>query len=217
MNPLVIKRFKELDHKAEVILSGRSLSHKQSDGSGYYAVDDAASTEWIVGVLNLMVRACGKDSEHYKLFEQYRNHFSGYESGFRQLKAILDAAREDYENGYLFNMRGLIQAEVFDDALSQASELLAAGYKNPACVVAGVTLETTLKELCTRNGLDHGKLDKMNADLCKAGVFNMAMQKQITAWADRRNKAAHGDPTASNAADVEDMIKGVNRFIAENL
>ncbi len=217
MNPLVLKRFKELDHKAELILSGKRPSHRASDGSGYFAVDDVASTEWIVGVLNLLVRVCGKDSEHYKVFEQYRKQFLGYESGFRQLKAILDAAREDYENGYLFNMRGLIQAEVFDDALSQASELLAAGYKDPACVVAGVTLETTLKELCTRHGLAHGKLDKMNADLCKGGVFNMAMQKQITAWADRRNKAAHGDPAASNAADVDDMIRGVNRFIAENL
>jgi hypothetical protein len=72
-------------------------------------------------------------------------------------------------------------------------------------------------ELCTRQGIPHGKLDKMNADLCKAGIYNMGWQKQITAWAERRNKAAHGDWSAYNADDVEDMIKGVNRFIAEYL
>ena len=83
--------------------------------------------------------------------------------------------------------------------------------------MAGVVLETTLKELCTRNGVPHSKLDRMNADLCKAGVYNMVMQKQITAWAERRNKAAHGDWSTYNESDVNEMIRGVTRFVAENL
>jgi len=57
----------------------------------------------------------------------------------------------------------------------------------------------------------------MNADLCKAGVYNLGMQKQITGWEERRNKAAHGDWSAYNEADVEDMIKGVTRLIADYL
>ena len=115
------------------------------------------------------------------------------------------------------DVRGLIQAEVFDDVLEQATELLQAGYKDAACIVAGVALETTLKELCTRNGIPHSKLDRMNADLCKAGIYNMGMQKQITAWAERRNRAAHGEWKAYNEADVKDMIRGVTRMIAEHL
>lgn len=111
----------------------------------------------------------------------------------------------------------MIQAEVFDSFLEHANELLDSGYKDPACVVAGVAMETTLKELCTRNGIPHSKLDKMNADLCKAGVYNMGMQKQITAWAERRNKAAHGEWDDYNADDVVDMIRGINRLIAEYL
>ncbi|MEI2651840.1 MAG: hypothetical protein V9G12_06755 [Microthrixaceae bacterium] len=117
----------------------------------------------------------------------------------------------------MFTARGLIQAEVFSDALEQASELLRSGYKDPACVVAGVALETTLKELCSRNDISVAKLDKMNADLCKSGIYNMGMQKQITAWAERRNKAAHGEWSEYKEADVEDMINGVNRLIAEYL
>jgi len=42
----------------------------------------------------------------------------------------------------------------------------------------------------------------------------MAMQQQVTAWAERRNKAAHGDWGQSVAEDVEDMIRGVTRLIA---
>jgi hypothetical protein len=82
---------------------------------------------------------------------------------------------------------------VFDDMLEQAQALLSAGHKDPACVVAGVAFETTLDDLCARKGIPHAKLDKMNADLAKAGLYNKGMQKQITAWADRRNSAALGD------------------------
>jgi hypothetical protein len=56
----------------------------------------------------------------------------------------------------------------------------------------------------------------MNVELCKAGVYNMAMQKQVTAWVARRNNAAHGNWSAYNHADVDDLIKGVRRFIAEH-
>lgn len=101
--------------------------------------------------------------------------------------------------------------------LEQATALLSAGYKDPACVVTGVALETTLKDLCSRNGIAHAKLDKMNADAAKKGIYNRGMQKQITAWADRRNSAAHGDWNAYSEAEVDDMIKGVIRLIADYL
>jgi hypothetical protein len=104
-----------------------------------------------------------------------------------------------------------------DDILDQAKELLGNGYKDPAGVLAGVALEVTLKEMCTKSGMPHNKLDKMNTDLCKAGKYNMAKQKQITAWADLRNKAAHGQWSDYNQADISDFINGVERFIADFL
>lgn len=112
-------------------------------------------------------------------------------------------------------MKSLVKAEVLDDTTEQAQELLNSGYKDPACVVAGISLEVAIKEIATRHGLALAKLDKMNADLCKAGVYNVAKQKQITAWADLRNKAAHGDWKEYNAADVQDMLSGVKRFMAD--
>ena len=57
----------------------------------------------------------------------------------------------------------------------------------------------------------------MNENLCKAGVYNLVVQKQITAWAELRNRAAHGDRGEYTAPDVDDMIKSVSRFIAEYL
>jgi hypothetical protein len=164
-------------------------------------------------------RAFGESTVHYKVFhEQYVKHSDPiYESYFMELAAILAAAKEDYSGGYLFNLKSLVKAEVLDDATEQAHELLTAGYKDPACVVCGISLEVAIKEMASRQGITLAKLEKMNADLCKAGVYNMAKQKQITAWADLRNKAAHGEWNAYNAADVQEMLDGIKRFIADYL
>ena len=212
MDKLIVKRFAELSSAAEAI-----LSEKRNVAAGMVAVNRADVTKWGTSVLNLLRRVFGEDSVHLGQFQKRFDSFPRWEGEYRELLGVFESAREDYEGGYLFNMRSLIQAEVFDDALEQAAELLRAGYKDPACVVAGVTLETTLKQLCSQNGISLAKLDRMNADLCKAGVYNMGMQKQITAWADRRNSAAHGDSSAYSKADVEDMIKGVTRLIADKL
>ena len=101
--------------------------------------------------------------------------------------------------------------------MEQAEVLHLSGYKDPGCILARVSLEFALRDLSEREGIAHGKLDKMNADLAKAGVYNKGMQKQITAWADRGNDAAHGKWDQYTADDVEDMIAGVRRFIADYL
>jgi len=55
----------------------------------------------------------------------------------------------------------------------------------------------------------------MNADLAKAGVYNVLVQKRVTTLADIRNKAAHGDITGFNDADVSDMIAQIERFASD--
>ena len=217
-DPLVRKRFSELEEKAEAITNAKEFDFQsENDGKKYYTIPRPMFNAWGTNVLNLLERVFGENSIHYKQFLSTFVNVRDYESEFEVSKAIFLAAKEDYEGGYLFNVRALIKAEVLDEALEQAIEILKAGYKDPACILAGVALEISLKDLCTRMLIPAGKLDKMNVDLCKAGIYNIAKQKQITAWADLRNKAAHGDWNSYNAADVRDFLEGVNRFIADYL
>ena len=65
------------------------------------------------------------------------------------------------------NLKLLVQGDVFDSELEQASELLASQYTVAAAVIAGVVLETSLREMCADNAIQVGKLDKMNADLAR--------------------------------------------------
>jgi hypothetical protein len=127
------------------------------------------------------------------------------------------AAKDDYEGGYLTRLRDLLQAEVFESELEQAQELLRVKYKGAAAVIAGTVLETTLRQLCKDHQLEPGKLDKMNADLAKAGVYNSLNQKRILSLAAIRNSAAHGKNDDFTHDDVSAMIRDVESFVANKM
>jgi hypothetical protein len=219
IDTLILKRFEELEERAQAIDKGKQYYFTSNDGSNvYYKYDSAGFHQWGTSVLSLLDAIFGRESIYYKNFQDHYTAFQGWGTPFDHAVAVFRAAREDYARGYLFTVRGLVKAEVLDDSLEQADELLKAGYKDPACILlAGVALEVALKELCSRHTISLGKMDRMNVDLQKAGVYNMAKQKQITAWAEMRNKAAHGEWPAYNDPDVADLIQGVSRFVADHL
>ncbi len=212
---LIQQRFSELADKATAVQ--KTYHDPFGDRETYFHVNSEKFNEWATSVLGLLQRVFGDDSPHYCNFQERYKGFQGYSSDFEECRGVFQAAKEDFEGGYLFDIRGLIKAEDSTDALEQAADLLHANYKDPACIVAGIALEITLKELCARNRAAVGKLDAMNVELCKSGVYNMGMQKQITTWAHWRNKAAHGEWGEYSNADVDDMIKGISRFVAEYL
>jgi len=145
----------------------------------YTEMDEEKALTWKVRAKNLLVATCGEDSQHYKEFTK-AEVIGGHENSsdaFKRMKSIFVAAMDDYKGGYLTSIKNLIQADVLDSELEQANELLSNGYLLSAAVIAGVVLETALRDLCAREGSSIGKLDKMNADLAKAGVYNKLHQK----------------------------------------
>jgi hypothetical protein len=215
LDPIIVRRFAELSAKAEAVLAAKLVDFVTHEGKPHYKVPSDMYKEWATNVLNLLHRTFGESSIHYKNFAEHYTKFEGWVSNFNDSYGIFRAAREDYEGGYLFNIRTLAKAEVLSDAISQAKELLAFGYKDPACILARVSLESALKDLASRYGVSEGKLDRMNADLTKAGAYNMAKQKQITAWAEIGNKAAHGEWTHYTEQDATAMVSGVEALVAD--
>ena len=215
---LVQKRLQELEEKGKTIIAAK-FSHVVNTRTGRSVdyVSFANVKGWGTSVVSLLRQAFGEHSAHCQQFEALFASFAGQLSSFKIIFAVFMAAKEDYEGGYIFSLRGLVKAEVLTDALEQADELLKAGYQTPACVLTGVSLEIAIKELATRASIPVSRLDRMNADLCKAGTYNIAKQQQITAWAALRNKAAHGEWDAYSADDVKDMLAGVQRFLADYL
>ena len=182
-----------------------------------YAVNYELGNQWGTSCLSLLKQVFGKDSEHYLRFKEQGQEFSNAED-VRKALGVLKSAKEDYENGYLFHTRTLIEAEVFDEFLEQAEELFKKGYYQPAAVIAGCVLEDGLRKLCDRNSIAlpaKATIDPMNVELAKAGVYTKLVQKKITHLADLRNKAAHGEWSEFTEKDVEDMIRDVRRFMED--
>jgi hypothetical protein len=210
-------RFDQLAEEINAIDATKQT--KNGDFGPYTIVDDERLLSWKVKAKSLLVSSCGNDSQHYQEFIRAEKP-GGFESNydqFKRMRSVFAAAMEDYKGGFLTSIKNLIQADVFDSELEQAKELLVNGYKVAAAVIAGVVLETTLRDLCTREGLSHSKLDKMNADLAKAGIYNKLQQKRITALADIRNGAAHGKSGEFSDDDVNSMIRDVEQFLANQL
>jgi len=196
-----------------------TIKHRCNEFGDYTEMDKEKALTWKVKVKNLLVATCGEESQHYKEFTKAEG-IRGYENSsdsFKRMKSVFIAAMDDYKGGYLTSIKNLIQADVFDSEIEQANELLSNGYLLAAAVIAGVVLETALRDLCAREGLSIGKLDKMNADLAKAGVYNKLQQKRITALADVRNSAAHGKPENFTETDVVNMIRDIEQFLVIQL
>lgn len=176
--------------------------------------------EFSTGAMELIGRIFGRESPYVLQIEEAQKSILNYgldTSAVSKALGAFKAASDDFNGGYLRRARTLVRADVSEDVLGQAEELLNAGYKDPACVLVGVTLEVALRDLAEQNDLQPGKLEKMNAELAAAQVYNKGMQKLITAWAHWRNSAAHGKWDDYTAEDVKDMVGGVRRFVAEYL
>lgn len=139
-------------------------------------------------------------------------------------RGILRAIKNEIEGGWMITMKGIISAEIFSDFIEMSDHLLKEGYKDPASVMIGSVLEEHLRQLCVKNEIPTEdtktnrpkKADLLNSDLGNAAVYNKLDQKNVTAWLDLRNKAAHGRYGEYNQQQVEFMLRAVTEFITRN-
>jgi hypothetical protein len=100
-----------------------------------------------------------------------------------------------------------------------SKHLLDQGYKDAAAVIAGSSLEAHLRQLCAKAGVDTDteagspkKADRLNAELAGAEVYAKGDQKNVTAWLDLRNDAAHGHYDRYQGGQVALLISGRPRL-----
>lgn len=133
---------------------------------------------------------------------------------------VLRAIKADMAEGWLVGVAELVHAATFSDLIDQSIELLVKAYKDAAAVVAGSALEAHIRLLSNKYNVSiqqssghPKKADTMNADLVKAGAYNVLEQKAVTAWLAIRNASAHGEYTKYDQSQVENMVQGVRDFI----
>lgn len=139
----------------------------------------------------------------------------------QQFTAIVHALRDDYALGGLTAVEEIVHADLFDDFLDMANELLSKGFIGPAAVLSGTVLEEHLRKLAKKHGVDIAdekgrpkSVESLGVDLRKAEIVTEVQRKSVTAWYAQRTEGAHARPENLNDGEVERMIDGVRDFVA---
>jgi len=198
------------------------------DRPSYHTMSWPKVVEWRTKAVTLLSQVLSPGHPQYQVVEvmhAVNNSTKEVELGISTLKAI----KSDLEEGFLDSLFSRIAAEVSADYLGQAEGLLSEGQMGrfdhvPAAVLTGAVLEKALRTLCVNQEPEisivnpKGETKTLNPlidDLKKAGVFNELRAKQLRAWADIRNKAAHGEFEQFTKTDVEQKLRGVTTFLSE--
>jgi hypothetical protein len=193
-------------------------------------IDWPQFVKWRTNVSTLLCNIVPKTNVHYEAvseFPKLRNEKGYLEYGISLLKAI----KEDFKNGMLESLASQWEAANLAEYMTQAEQLLGEGIPDkfdhiPAAVLAGAILEKTLRGLCQKcnppiptfsDKNEPLRLGYLIDALKKTDIFNELTAKQLRAWADIRNNAAHGDFDKFKRCDVDLMLKGINSFLANHV
>ncbi|WP_299339486.1 hypothetical protein [uncultured Psychroserpens sp.] len=191
-------------------VSGRRINTKVYDMELYHQIKSSS--------LSLILKLYGKNHPYYQEFSGNSSY-----SSYKSIRGILNSIKFEIENDWLTSIKGLISAEIFSDFLEMSEHLLNENYKDASAVMIGSILEEHMRQLSTANGnpvIDAKgrpkKANLINAELAKLNVYNKLDEKNVTAWLDLRNKAAHGNYSEYNKDQVTLMLNSVRDFILRN-
>ena len=115
------------------------------------------------------------------------------------------------------SLESRLRANIHDDFLVQASELLDASYHVAALVLTGGVLENHLQKMIHAHGLtlpSKGSISKYN-DLLRDNAYDQPKWRRIQSISDLRNDAAHGKSSKITPEDAKDAHSFVQRFVAD--
>ncbi len=135
---------------------------------------------------------------------------------FQQQLNILKAAKNRFEST-LFDIRQMLQADLFDSEIDAAKELCKNGFYRGAGAIAGVVLEKHLGEVSTEHKLSTNKkgpsISDYNQLLKNENVIDVKEWRFIQHLADLRNLCDHNKEKEPKKEDVEELIEGVAKVI----
>lgn len=134
---------------------------------------------------------------------------------FRQQLAILQAVSSRFEST-LFDIRQLVQADLFDSELDASRELLKKGFVRASGAVTGVVLEKHLAQVAQNHNLTtrkkHPTIGDFNDMLKNAGVLDTPAWRQIQRLGDIRNLCDHNKDRDPTEEEADELIRGVEKF-----
>ena len=129
---------------------------------------------------------------------------------------ILKSCKRKFEST-LFDLRKIVQADLFDNELEAAKELNKNGYTRAAGAMAGVVLERHLLEVCIQHSINISKknptINDYNDALKNNSIIDIPTWRNIQYLTDIRNLCDHKKKLEPTKAQIIDLIDGINKII----
>lgn len=148
--------------------------------------------------------------------EEVFSSFGVFSQKFQVQINVLESALGRLDS-ILVNIQAVIQAELFDDELMVARELLTKSHLRSAGAVAGVVLERHLSQVAEAHAIKTRKrtpsISDWNDALKTAEVFDIPNWRFVQRLGDIRNLCVHSKDREPTKEEVEDLINGAGRVI----
>lgn len=152
--------------------------------------------------------------DEYSLKKQF-NDLAAVANRFSMQLAILRAVQDRFEST-LFDIRQLVQADVFDSELDAARELAKNGFLRGAGAVAGVVLEKHLAQVAANHTVvmrkQHPTISDLNDALKNAQVIDVPVWRSIQRLGDLRNLADHNKHREPTTEEINELIDSVDKI-----
>ena len=147
----------------------------------------------------------------FDIFDSFAAKLMLQISILQSCEAILDSKLSDLE--------GFLQSELFDSELDTAKDLLKKKHIRLAGALAGITLEVHLKKICKNHSITLRKANPTISDCNEAlkneEVIDIVTWRLIQRLGDIRNLSVHAKDREPTESEVQDLIIGCQKLIAE--
>jgi len=134
---------------------------------------------------------------------------------FENQLGIVKAAQKRFESS-LFDIKQLVQADLFDSELDASRELNKKGFVRGAGAIAGVVLEGHLSQVCENHKIKVTKkkptINDYNQLLKDNNVIEIPTWRSIQHLADLRNLCDHSKKREPKKEEIEELIDGVEKI-----
>lgn len=133
-----------------------------------------------------------------------------------QQNAILGAVIRRFDSS-LFDIRQILQAELYDTELLQARVLLKHGFYRASGAIAGVLLERHLSQILQKRSITVKKknsgINDFNELLKGNDIIDIPSWREIQRLGDLRNLCDHNKERDPTKEEILDLLNGVDKYL----
>lgn len=135
---------------------------------------------------------------------------------FIQQLNMVKAAKANLDST-LMDLKGVLQADLFDSEVETASALAKSGYLRAAGAICGVVIEKHLQHVCQIHSIKIAKKSPGISDLSQmlksSSIITLAQERFIQSLADTRNVCSHSKGREPTKEEIDQLVEGTGKVL----